>query len=148
MPSTNNRQPAGGALVIASLIIVVLGFILVPHPGGAQSTHRIARTVEADEVPESKTVTPVGDLSPEAKSAFREALANEGSYTVHGKENRPPEWYYSDDTGFYYVQSEGTIYEVMTSGSAGHIFDYIKIGPFLLTGIAMGITGIRWLRWG
>ncbi len=28
----------------------------------------------------------------------------------------------------------------MTSGSAGHIFDYIKIGPFLVTGIAMGIT--------
>jgi hypothetical protein len=75
-------------------------------------------------------------------------LANEGSYTVHGKENRAPEWYYSDDAGFYYVQSEGTIYEVMTSGSAGHIFDYIKIGPFLLTGIAMGITGIRWLRRG
>lgn len=148
MPSTNNRQPAGGALVIAGLAIVVLGFILVPHPGEAQSTHQIERTVEADEVPESKTVTPVGDLSPEARSAFRQALANGGSYTVHGKENRAPEWYYSDDTGYYYVQSEGTIYEVTTSGSSGHIFDYIKISPFLLTGIAMGITGIRWLRRG
>ncbi len=84
MPSTNNRQPAGGALVIASLIIGT-GLILVPHPGEAQSRHRIARTVEADEVPESETVTPVGDLSPEAKSAFREALANEGSILFTAK---------------------------------------------------------------
>jgi len=97
-------------------------------------------------VPESKTVTLVGDLSPEAKSAFREALATDGSHTVYGKENRAPEWYYSDDAGYYYVRSEGTIYEVTTSGSAGHILDYVKISPFILIGLAMGVTGVRWLR--
>lgn len=148
MPSPNNRQPAGGALVIAGLTVIIVGFILVPHPGEAQSTHQIERTVEPDEIPESKTVTPVGDLSPEAKLAFREALANDGSYTVYGKENRAPEWYYSDDAGYYYICSEGTIYEVATSGSAGHIFDYVKISPFILIGLVMSITGVRWLRRG
>jgi len=53
MPSPNNRQPAGGVLVIAGLTIIILGFILVPHPGEAQSTHQIERTVKADEVPET-----------------------------------------------------------------------------------------------
>ena len=148
MPSTTNRQPAGGALVIAGLTVIVLGVILVPHPGEFESTHTIERTVEADEVPESKTVTPVGDLSPEARSAFRKSLANDGSHTVYGEENQAPEWRYSDDVGYYYVRSEGTIYEVRTSGSGLQIFDYVKIGPFLLIGLGMGGVGIRWLRRG
>jgi len=148
MPSPNNRQPAGGALVIAGLTIIVLGFVLVPHPGEVESIHTIERTVEVDEVPDTKTVTPVAELSPEAKSAFRDALATDGSHTVYGAENRAPEWRYTDDVGYYYVQSEGTIYEVTTRGSSSQIFDYVKISPFLLIGLAMGSVGIRWLRGG
>lgn len=144
----NNRQPAGGVLVIAGLTIMIAGFIFVPHPAEGQSTHRIERTVKADEVPESEIITPVGDLSPEATSAFREALATDSSYTAYDEENRAPEWYYSDNAGYYYIRSEGTIYEVTTGGSAGHIHDYIKISLVILIGLVMCITGVRWLRRG
>ena len=148
MPRPNNRQPAGGALIIAALTIIVLGFIIVPHPGEVTATHNIERTVEADEVPDTKNVTPVDDLSPEAKSAFQGALTNDGSHTVYGEENQAPEWDYTDDAGFYYIQSDGNIYEVTTSGSSSQIFDYIKISPFLLIGLVMGSIGVRWLRRG
>jgi len=148
MSRPNNRQPAGGALIIAGLTIIVLGFIIVPHPGEVTATHNIERTVEADEVPDTKNVTPVDDLSPEAKSAFQGALASDGSHTVYGEENQAPEWDYTDDVGFYYIRSDGEIYEVTTSGSSSQIFDYIKISPFLLIGLVMGSVGVRWLRRG
>jgi hypothetical protein len=148
MPSSNNRQPAGGALVITGLTIIALGLVFVPHPGEIESIHTIERTVGVDEVPETKTVTPVDELSPEAKSAFRDTLANDGSHTVYGEENRAPEWRYTDDVGYYYVRSEETIYEITTSGSSSQSFDYVKISPFLLIGLVMSSAGVRWLRGG
>lgn len=146
MSRPDNRNPAGGVLIIAGLTIIVIGFILVPHPGEAAAIHEIERTVDTDVVPQTKNVVPVSDLSPAAKSAFQQTQASNGEHIIYGKENHPPEWRYSDDVGYYYIQSDGRIYEMTTRGVSPQIFDYIKIGLFLFTGISLAGVGVRMLR--
>ncbi|EMA08848.1 hypothetical protein SAMN05443574_1417 [Haloarcula vallismortis] len=146
MSRPDNRKPAGGALIIAGFTIIVIGFILVPHPGEAAAIHEIERTVDADEVPQTKNVVPVSDLSPAAKSAFQETQASNGEHVIYGKESHPSEWRYSDDVGYYYIQSDGRIYEMTTRGASPQILDYIKISLFLFTGISLSGVGVRWLQ--
>jgi len=146
MTRPNNRKPAGGVLIIAGLTIIVIGFIFVPHPGEAEAIHEIERTVEEDEVPQTKNVVPISDLSPAAKAAFQETQATNGKHIIYGEENQPPEWRYSDDVGYYYIQSGGDIYEMTTTGSSTQFFDYVKIGLFLFVGLSLSGVGVRYLR--
>lgn len=147
MTRQSRRHVAGTVFLVAGLAIAAAGFVVVPHPGAAESHHTVEQTTE-DEVPERFDVTLFDELSSEAKTAFERALTNDGRHTAYGDANRPPEWRYTDNAGYYYVRYEGSVYEVVTFGGSSAFFDYVIVSLFLVPGLVMAGVGVRWRRRG
>lgn len=118
-----DRRLPGLFAVAVALLLLANPFYLLPHAGEPAYSHSIER-VDASEIPDEADVLNYSDLSPEAQHAIDEALQSEdGHALVHGEANKPPEFFYSDHSslgqGLYYVQQDGTYYELYTYASGG-----------------------------
>lgn len=145
------RVPSLAALVVA-LLLLGSPLVLYPHVGQAEYDHSVER-IDRSEVPSEVDVRQYEDLSPEAQHAVDRAIANpDGSATVYGEANEPPEFFYSDyadyGRGIYVIEKGGTYYRLTTFAGGGFFpADLIAAVALALTGVAVGTAGVTgWRR--
>lgn len=139
------RAPAASALLVA-LFLLASPLVLYPHAGQSQYDHSVER-IDQSEVPEEVTVRQYEELSPAAQRAVDRAVADpEGSATVYGEANRPPEFFYSDHAsygnGTYVIERGGTCYR-LTTYAGGGIFPegVFETAALVLVAGAVGVAG-------
>jgi hypothetical protein len=144
------RVPSLAALLVA-LLLLASPFVLYPQVGQAEYDHSIER-IDQREIPGEADVRQYEDLSPEAQGAVDRSLADpDGSATVYGEANEPPEFFYSDYTdygrGIYVIQKDGTYYRLTTYAGGGLLpTGLITAAALALTGVAVGAAGVA--GWG
>jgi len=125
--------------LVLAVILVAVGFVVVPAPGSPEYDHRV--TVE-DSIPEKAesvdgAVFRGGEsLSSPAKKVVTTAHERLGesadSTTVVLRGTGAPEFFYSDTIalgrGEYYVEYEETTYRVWSLGGGSQILDYVALG--------------------
>lgn len=131
-------------LPIALCLFGVIGLIGagIVFPTSEPKYHHSVEEVNESEIPSYKEIMKYEDLSSEAQYAFRTALnSSEGESMLEGKENKPPEFQYTDATNYYYIQYGGEYYRIGTIGSSG--FDYLhKFASILIALLSLGLIGI------
>jgi len=139
------RLPGAAALLVAA-VLVASPLVLYPHAGQTAYDHSV-EPIDRSEVPEEVVVRDYADLSPEAQAAVDAALADpDGSATVYGEANKPPEFFYSDyadyGRGIYVIEKDGGLYR-LTTAAAGGIFprNVFETAALVLTGAAVGLAG-------
>ena len=138
-------QLPGVALIVVGIAVVAVSFVVVPYPGVAEYEHEVSK-VDEPTVDDVTPVTPFDRLSPEAQAAFRAAVGGDGRHTAYGDANRPPEWQYSDDVGYYLVRYQGETYQVTTWADSFQFFDYLSVSVLLVPGVAMVAGGVMWIQ--
>ena len=139
--------PALFALGIALLLILSPLYVL-PTAGQPVYSHNIEQ-VSHSEVPEEAKILQYENLSSEAKAAVLDARNDDGY--VYGEANKPPEFFYSDyaqvNQGIYYVQQDGTYYQVVTHsvGSLVPVY-FILRWSLVIFGLGVGLIGYVSLR--
>jgi hypothetical protein len=141
------------SLVFALLVAV----LLVSNPlyslqdaNEPEYDHSIDR-IEQGEIPDEIDVLQYDSLSPNAQAVINQALVDpDGQETVAGEENKPPEFFYSDNTspnrGQYVIEKNGTYYELSTSAGGGFL-GVARLTQHLLqllgVGVALTAIGMR-----
>ncbi|MEF8819524.1 MAG: hypothetical protein V5A31_06045 [Haloferacaceae archaeon] len=91
-PLDGPRVPSLAALLVA-VALLVSPLVLYPHAGQDEYDHSVER-IDESEVPEEVTVRRYENLSAEAQRAVDRAVAApDGSATVYGETNKPPEFF-------------------------------------------------------
>jgi hypothetical protein len=145
-PLDDPRAPSLAALAVALLLLLASPLVLYPHAGQSQYDHSVER-VDRSEVPEEVTVRGYEDLSSEAQRAVDRAITSpDGSATVYGESNRPPEFFYSDyadyGRGIYVIEKQGTYYRLTTSAGGGLFPSGVfETGALVLVAAAVGVAG-------
>ena len=144
-PLDDPRAPSLAALLVA-LLLLGSPLVLYPHAGQAEYDHSVER-IDRSEVPEEVTVQQYENLSPAAQRAVDRAVAApDGSATVYGEANEPPDFFYSDDAdygrGIYVIERGGTNYR-LTTYAGGGIFPrgVFETAALVLVAAAVGVAG-------
>lgn len=140
-------------LVLALLVAVLLvanPLYTLQNADEPEYDHTIER-IDQQEITDEIDVLQYDSLSPTAQAAIDQALVDpDGHATVAGEENKPPEFFYSDNTlpnrGQYVIGKNGTYYELSTYAGGG-IFGVADLIQQLLqvlgVGIAVAAVGMR-----
>jgi hypothetical protein len=145
LPLDDPRAFSLAALLVA-VALLASPFVLYPHAGQSQYDHSVER-IDQNEVPEEVTVRQYEDLSPEAQRAVDRALADsDGSASVYGEANRPPEFFYSDyadyGNGIYLIQKDEAYYRLTTYAGGGLFpFGVFETVALVLVAAAVGLSG-------
>ena len=139
------RTPSLAALLVA-LALLVSPLVLYPHAGQDEYDHSVER-IDESEVPEEVTIRRYENLSAEAQRAVDRAVAApDGSATVYGEANKPPEFFYSDyadyGRGIYVIEKGGTYYR-LTAFASGGLFPrgLFETTALVLVAAAVGVAG-------
>ena len=145
MVSLTKYQLPSLVMLVLGVLVVVQGMHLYPNPGQQEYNHFIEPTSAAS-VPAEADVLTFESLSPEGQRAVRKALESPGeSVTVRGEANKPPEFFYSDNSnlnrGRYFIQYQGEYYELYTA--AGGLYgDYVALAAYCLAGGVLVTVGL------
>lgn len=139
------RVPSVAALLVA-LALLVSPLLLYPHAGQAEYSHSVER-IDQSEIPDEVDVRQYESLSPEAQRAVDRAIAApDGSATVYGAANRPPEFFYSDyadyGRGIYVIEKGGAYYRLTTFAGGGLLpRGVFETAALVLVAAAVGVAG-------
>ncbi|MEF8869114.1 MAG: hypothetical protein V5A85_11400 [Haloarculaceae archaeon] len=145
-----DRDAIGPVLALLGVAALLGAFLLYPHAGQTGGYHSVER-VDAAEVPDEESVLDYGELSPEARDAFRRAVeAPDGDAVVWGASNLPSEFRYSDEESTYYVRYEGVLYLLVTGAAGSGPLGVVQLAVKGLLGVVgvglLGAAGYRFRR--
>ncbi len=151
-PLDDSRTPSLAALLVA-VALLVSPLVLYPHAGQDEYDHSVEQ-IDKSEVPEEVTVRRYENLSAEAQRAVDRAVAApDGSATVYGETNKPPEFFYSDyadyGRGIYVIEKGGTYYR-LTTFAGGGLFPrgLFETTALVFVAAAVGVAGAAGWREG
>lgn len=149
MGSLDGYQLPSTVLITVGAFIIFSGFQTYPHLGDAEYHHSI-EPIDRTEVPAEATVYHFTDLSPQAQHAIRTVLGTEDGFVIiYGEANKPPEFTYNSHVwSTYFIEVEGSYYELGTVGDAGDGLEPLAFGAFLVGGAAVIGVGVYAFRRG